>query len=72
VSAGRWGDAKTYAWLWGVSGQQYQNQLLFYLECENPNLHKLVLKELGRDRKGNPHSSESKVRPEAQSLGERD
>jgi hypothetical protein len=48
----KWGDAKTYAWLHSVSGSQYQNQLLYWLQAENPALHALVLKELGRgDRK---------------------
>lgn len=42
----RWGDAKTYAWLWKQSGEQYRRQLLYWLSWENPELHKLVLKEL--------------------------
>lgn len=52
----KWGDAKTYAWLHSVSGQQYQRQLMYWLECENPSLHKLVMKELkiGGDRGGSP------------------
>ena len=56
----RWGTAKEYAWLHNVSlTQQYRNQLLFWLQWENPELYKLVLKEIAREpkTKGVPHGA---------------
>lgn len=47
----RWGTPKEYAWLHKVSlTQQYKTQLLFWLQWENPQLYKMVLKEMGRDQ----------------------
>lgn len=74
----RWGDAKTYAWLHKASlTDQYRNMLMFWLQHENPTLHRMVLKEIGHapspksdptghgNRKGNPDPAEEKGRRQA-------
>lgn len=44
----KWGSPPTYAWLHRVSlTEQYKTMLLLWLQTENPELHKLVLKEIG-------------------------
>lgn len=52
MTAYRWGTAREYVWLYNDSGQSYRNQLLYWLETENPRLHALVLKELARGNRG--------------------
>ena len=47
----RWGTPAEYAWLYKASlTDQYRNMLKAWLETENPHLHQLVLKELGRGK----------------------
>ncbi len=61
----RWGTPKEYAWLWKVSGDQYRNQLVFWLGEEKPELKVQVMREIERgNRKGNSDS----VTPKGQAL----
>lgn len=45
----RWGTPQIYSWLWKQSGPTYKNELMFWLQTENPALHQLTLKEISRD-----------------------
>lgn len=50
----KWGTSATYAWLWKVSGPTYKNELLFWLQTENPQLFELTKKEIAREAKNQP------------------
>lgn len=51
----RWGTPKEYAALWKDSGEQYRNQLLFWLQFEKPDLYELVKKEIRHDTPSHTH-----------------
>ena len=55
----RWGTPKEYADLWKVSGEQYRNQLLFWLQFEKPDLYELVKKEIRHDTPSHTHGEAS-------------
>lgn len=53
----KWGTPATYAHLWKHSGPTYKNELMFWLQMENPQLFELTKKEIARDRDKRPAAS---------------